>query len=181
MRCIQVLALSSFGAVQPALANPLTWPQALTKAQDFVSKLSITEKIGVVSGGYVSPSLPCVGTIGPVPHLGFEGICLSDGPTGYARSDGVSVFPSGITTAATWDRDLMFQRAVALGKEFRAKGAHVILGFVLFPHSRTPLLMMKAGKLTTTSALLPDPWAVVLVLVGIGRASALILTWRGKQ
>ncbi|KAJ0319983.1 hypothetical protein COL5a_009892 [Colletotrichum fioriniae] len=47
---------------------------------------------------------------------------------GYSRSDGVSVFPAGISTAATWDKDLMYRRAVALGEEFRAKGAHVHLG-----------------------------------------------------
>lgn len=52
--------------------------------------------------------------------------------------DGVSVFPSGITTAATWDESLMYLRGAALGEEFRAKGAHVMLGLVL-PYPSTPL------------------------------------------
>ncbi|EEU38300.1 uncharacterized protein NECHADRAFT_77126 [Fusarium vanettenii 77-13-4] len=56
----------------------------------------------------------------------------SDGPAGYSRSDGVSVFPSGITVAATWDRDLMYKRGVALGEEFKAKGAHVHFGWENF-------------------------------------------------
>jgi beta-glucosidase len=38
------------------------------------------------------------------------------------------VFASGITVAATWDRRLMYERGLAIGQEFRAKGAHVHLG-----------------------------------------------------
>ena len=73
--------------------------------------------------------LPCVGTIAAIERLNFSGLCYADGPSGYARSDGVSVFPSGITVAATWDSELMFERALALGEEFRHKGAHVHLGY----------------------------------------------------
>lgn len=105
------------------------WEEATRKAEDFVAQLSTVEKIGLVSGGYSQPGLPCVGAIGPVQRLGFDGICFSDGPAGYARSDGVSVFASGITAAASWDKALMYDRAVAIGEEFRAKGAHVHLGY----------------------------------------------------
>ncbi|THW98371.1 hypothetical protein D6D18_05149 [Aureobasidium pullulans] len=102
---------------------------ALGKAKVFLSQLDTAEKIGLVTGSYgPGPVLPCVGTIAGIPRLNFSGLCYSDGPTGYARSDGVSVFPSGVTVAATWDRDLMYQRALAIGEEFRAKGAHVHLG-----------------------------------------------------
>ncbi|THW80088.1 hypothetical protein D6D17_09893 [Aureobasidium pullulans] len=101
----------------------------MEKARSFLSQLDTAEKIGLVTGSYgPGPVLPCVGTISGIPRLNFSGLCYSDGPTGYARSDGVSVFPSGITVAATWDRDLMYQRALAIGEEFRAKGAHVHLG-----------------------------------------------------
>lgn len=95
----------------------------------------MVEKIGIVSGGYLSPAPACVGSIGPISRLNFSGICFSDGPSGYSRSDGVSVFPSGVIVAATWDRDLAYQRGVALGQEFRAKGAHVLLGCVILSTS----------------------------------------------
>ncbi|KAH7123150.1 glycosyl hydrolase family 3 N terminal domain-containing protein [Dactylonectria macrodidyma] len=108
--------------------SALSWKEASKKASRFVSQLDTSETIGLVSGGYLSKGPACVGAIGAIERLGFEGICFADGPSGYARSDGVSVFPSGITVAATWDRQLMYQRAVALGAEFRAKGAHVHLG-----------------------------------------------------
>lgn len=95
-----------------------------------MSQLTVDEKLGIVSGGYSQPSPACVGSIGAIPRLGFEGICFSDGPAGYARSDLVSVFAPGITVAASWDVDLVFKRGVALGEEFRGKGAHVHLGYV---------------------------------------------------
>ncbi|RWA07853.1 hypothetical protein EKO27_g7244 [Xylaria grammica] len=56
--------------------------------------------------------------------------------SGVARHDLVSAFPPGITVAATWDRDLMYRRAVAIGEEFRIKGAHVILGPSVGPMGR---------------------------------------------
>ncbi|ETS86254.1 hypothetical protein PFICI_00082 [Pestalotiopsis fici W106-1] len=118
------LALCS--QIFPRVEN--SWSDASIKASEFVANLTLTEKIGIVSGGYLSPAPACVGSIGPISRLNFSGLCFSDGPSGYARSDGVSVFPSGITIAATWDRDLAYQRGVALGEEFRAKGSHVYLG-----------------------------------------------------
>jgi len=51
-----------------------------------------------------------------------------DGPTALNRVDLVSIFPSGITAAASWDKDLIYGRANALGNEFRDKGVHVLLG-----------------------------------------------------
>ncbi|RYP26010.1 hypothetical protein DL767_008192 [Monosporascus sp. MG133] len=87
--------------------STLSWDEASQKAHDFVSQLSTVEKIGIVSGSYSQPSLPCIGSVGPVQRLEFDGICFSDGPAGYSRSDGVSVFAPGITAAASWDRDLI--------------------------------------------------------------------------
>ncbi|KAM0691525.1 hypothetical protein Q7P36_010296 [Cladosporium allicinum] len=106
----------------------LTWEAATEKAQDFVSQLTTDEKIVIVSGAYRQPAPPCIGQIGSIPRLNFTGICYADGPAGFGRSDGVSVFPSGLATAATWDTELMYERGVALGEEFRGKGAHVHLG-----------------------------------------------------
>jgi beta-glucosidase len=44
------------------------------------------------------------------------------------RSKGESA-AAGITVAATWDSDLMYDRAFAMGEEFRAKGAHSMFGY----------------------------------------------------
>jgi hypothetical protein len=103
---------------------------ATEKAKAFVAQLETVEKIGLVTGGYgKGAALPCVGSISAIERLNFTGLCYSDGPSGYGRADGVTVFPSGITVAATWDSDLMYERAVAIGEEFRDKGSHVHLGY----------------------------------------------------
>ncbi|KAK1977158.1 glycoside hydrolase, partial [Colletotrichum cereale] len=80
----------------------------------------------------------CVGNSGSVPRLGIPQLCLADSATGVRQADNVTVFPSGITTGATFDKDLMYARAVALGKEFRGKGAHVYLGPSVGPIGRKP-------------------------------------------
>ena len=58
---------------------------------------------------------------------------MADGPTAYNRADLVSVFPAGLTAAASWDEDLIYQRALALGSEFRDKGSHVGLAYDSHP------------------------------------------------
>lgn len=69
----------------------------------------------------------CVGNTGAVTRLGFPGICLQDGPLGVRMTDFASAFPAQINAATTWDKDLMRRRAVALGNEFRGKGANIAL------------------------------------------------------
>lgn len=80
---------------------------------------------------------PCVGNIGSIPRLGFQGLCLQDGPLAIRVADYASVFPAGITVAASWDRELAYTRGRDLGVEFKAKGAHVILGPVAGPLGRS--------------------------------------------
>ena len=55
-------------------------------------------------------------------------------------ADNISAFPAGITAGATWNRDLIRERGIALGQETRAKGVNAILG-----PSMGPLGMMPAG------------------------------------
>lgn len=74
----------------------------------------------------------CIGNLAPIERVGFGGLCLSDGPQGLHLADLASVFPSGLTAAATWDRDLIARRGAAMGAEFRGKGANVMLGWGFF-------------------------------------------------
>lgn len=106
--------------------SPANWESASKKAAAFVAELDLAEKAGIVTGN-ISGS--CDGNINPIERVGFPGLCLSDGPLGVRPADLVSVFPAGLTAAASWDRDLIYQRAVFLGSEFREKGAHVMLGY----------------------------------------------------
>lgn len=81
---------------------------------------------------------PCVGNTGPAEYVQFPSLCLQDGPLGLRFADNISAFPAGITTGATWNRELMWQRGFALGKEARAKGVNVILGPAMGPMGMMP-------------------------------------------
>jgi len=102
-----------------------TWDQAIVMAKLFVSQLTLEEKCNMTAG----VGGACVGTVFPILRLNFTGLCFQDSPSGVG--DGVlysTAFAAGIQIAATWDRDLFYQRGVAIGKEFQGKGVHFALG-----------------------------------------------------
>lgn len=107
----------------------------------------------------------CIGNIGAIPRLGYLGLCSQDGPTALNRADMVSIFPAGLTAAASWDRDLIYERGNALANEFRDKGAHVVLGFVY------RFFVFKSTTADVQVALVLVPWAVILLVVETGRDS----------
>lgn len=100
------------------------WEDALAKAQAFVAELTLEEKANMVTG---VPG-PCVGNILAIERLGFPGLCLQDGPLAIRVASYASVFSAGVSVAASWDKDIMYERGYAMGEEFRGKGAHIYLG-----------------------------------------------------
>ncbi|KAF4468339.1 glycosyl hydrolase family 3 N terminal domain-containing [Fusarium albosuccineum] len=115
------------------------WDEAEQKATQFVASLNLTEKVTLVTGSLTEGSaVGCIGRVRPIERVGFPGLCLMDGPNAVNRAHLVSIFPSGMTAAASWDRDMLYQRGVALGREFKAKGGHVILGPTTGPIGRHP-------------------------------------------
>ncbi|KXH47416.1 beta-glucosidase [Colletotrichum simmondsii] len=110
---------------------------ALALANTLLSHLTLEEKVSMITGN--SSAGNCIGVIAPIPRLGFKGICMLDGPSAVNRADLVSVFPSGITAAATWDREMIYRRGVAIAEEFKGKGGHVILGPSTGPMGRAAL------------------------------------------
>ncbi|KAH9474066.1 hypothetical protein Pst134EA_001117 [Puccinia striiformis f. sp. tritici] len=110
----------------PVQQGASAWTDSIQRAKLFVAKLTIEEKVNLTTGAGIQGR--CVGQTGTVPRLGFhQPICLHDGPVGVRSTDFNSVFPAGINVAATFDKDLMFKRAQALGQEFRNKGVNVAL------------------------------------------------------
>ena len=103
------------------------WTFAVDKARAFVAQLTLEEKVNLTTGvGWQGGR--CVGNIPPIERVGFEGLCLEDAPLGVRFADGVTAFPSGLNAAATFDRQLMYERALAIGEEFRGKGVNIALG-----------------------------------------------------
>lgn len=102
-----------------------------------VRKMSLVEKVNITTGTGWSQNL-CVGNTGPVNSVGFPSLCLQDGPLGIRFADHSTAFPAGITTGATWNRDLMYRRGHAHGLEGRLKGINVLLGPSMGPLGRMP-------------------------------------------
>ncbi|EIW72437.1 hypothetical protein TREMEDRAFT_41754 [Tremella mesenterica DSM 1558] len=114
--------------LEPSYAHRSSkWKAAHRKARDYLSDWSIEEKVQLTTGvGWALGR--CVGNIPSVPEHNFSGLCLQDSPLGVRLTDHVSAFPAGINVAATFDKDLMYHRGLAMGQEFRGKGVHVALG-----------------------------------------------------
>ncbi|KAF6816926.1 beta-glucosidase 2 [Colletotrichum sojae] len=152
-----LILISAWYASRPSGAGSGPWPArppplspaspsparnrraAASRATAFVARLNLTEKSLMVTGRLGLDAGGCIGNIPPIERVGFRGLCLLDGPTALNRADLVSVFPAGLTTAASWDKDLMYRRGRALGEEFRDKGVNVGLGPVAGPLGRNLL------------------------------------------
>ncbi|RWA14002.1 hypothetical protein EKO27_g1084 [Xylaria grammica] len=132
------------------------WEEAYAKARDFVSQLTLAEKVNLTTGiGWESGQ--CVGETGSVPRLGLRRLCMQDSPLGIRFGDFASAFSSGQTVAASFDRALMYRRGKAIGEEHKGKGVNVVLGPVAGPLGRTP----EGGR--NWEGFSPDPY-----LTGIG-------------
>ncbi|PNY25624.1 Beta-glucosidase, partial [Tolypocladium capitatum] len=113
------------------------WQDAYEKAKDFVSQLTLVEKVNITTGvGWMGDN--CVGNVGSVPRLGLKALCMQDGPLGIRLSDYNSAFPAALTAAASFSRDLWHERGEAMGSEAKGKGVTVLLGPVAGPLGRTP-------------------------------------------
>ena len=98
--------------------------------------MSVTEKANFVQGTLVSQG--CSGFIGALPNHGFPGLCFNDGENGIRGIDNVNAYPAQLHVGASWNRELAYQRAHYLGREFKAKGVNTILGPVVGPLGRMP-------------------------------------------
>jgi beta-glucosidase len=113
------------------------WEDAYARAQQIVSQMTLAEKVNLTSGtGYFMG--PCVGNTGSALRFGIPNLCLQDSPLGIRNTDHNTAFPAGITTGATFDKDLMYARGVAIGEEARGKGINVQMGPVVGPLGRKP-------------------------------------------
>ncbi|GAB4579481.1 MAG: glycoside hydrolase family 3 C-terminal domain-containing protein [Anaerolineales bacterium] len=94
---------------QPAYLDPhLSIPE---RVQDLLSRLTLDEKVGMMN--HPAQGVPRLG----IPDYNF----WSEALHGVAANGRATVFPQVIGMAATWDRDLIYQVASAIGDEGRAK------------------------------------------------------------
>jgi len=127
--------------------NPALAPDA--RADLIEQQMTLDEKLQLVQGFYGSNinfiwSKPApqkyrpllAGTAGYVPgipRLGIPALIETDAGVGIANGGGLrpgdtaTAFPSGLSTAASWNPDVAFSVGVALGSEARARGFNVVL------------------------------------------------------
>lgn len=119
----------------------LSWDEAYNKAEALVNKMSLEDKVGMATGqGWGSST--CVGNTYASNTTDFPSLCLQDGPLGIRFADNATAGPAGITTAATFDRDLILKRAQYLGKESYGKGVNIQLGYDI--HQKHIMLVLIA-------------------------------------
>ncbi|OBT87077.1 hypothetical protein VE02_05029 [Pseudogymnoascus sp. 03VT05] len=124
-------------AVPTARADDGGWDAAHAKAVTALAKLSLGDKVKMVTGEGWEKG-PCVGTTAEISSIGYPQLCLQDGPLGIRFAQGITAFPAGVQAASTWDIALIKARGNALGTESKAMGVHVQLGPVGGPLGKIP-------------------------------------------
>ncbi|KAH8921086.1 glycoside hydrolase family 3 protein [Atractiella rhizophila] len=119
----------------PLSTGGIAWAEGSSRAKKVVSQMTLDEKLMIVTG----VDGRCVGVVPNITRLGIPALCLEDGPLGVRPVKGVTQFPSGVTIAATWDKELMYERGKAIGQEFFDLGVNMMLGPVAGgPMGRSP-------------------------------------------
>ncbi len=126
--CMFVLGACSRQAALPYKDPALPIDQ---RVEDLLGRLTLEEKVNMVSGGTWMDTRP-------VERLGIPPLHMADGPLGvrYWSPDiggtkgkfGTTAFPSGVAMAATWDAGLLQREGKAIGQEVLAFGRNMLLG-----------------------------------------------------
>jgi len=91
------------------------------KIDDTIGKLTLEEKITLLSGSSMMASAP-------IARLGIPALRMSDGPVGAHIPPPSTAFAAGIGLAASWDTALAQRIGVQLGRDARSRGASFLLG-----------------------------------------------------
>ena len=91
------------------------------RAQELVSKMTLEEKCD-----YIGAATSFV--LRGVDRLGIPEIRMADGPQGIRNNTTSTLYPSGILTAATFNRELAERLGHGLGKDAKARGVAILLG-----------------------------------------------------
>lgn len=102
-------------------AQVVITPEDEKIAEELVSQMTLDEKIGMIGA---ERSFYLRG----VERLGIPAIRIADGPQGVRNNTKSTLYPCGILTAATWNRDLAYRMGEGLGRDAKARGVSIMLG-----------------------------------------------------
>jgi len=97
--------------------------------EDLLKQMTLSEKISLLSGRNRWYTVP-------IERLGIPSLVMTDGPHGV-RTGGhgsnrivssATAYPTGVSMASTWNRDLIERVGAALAEETRHLGCHILLG-----------------------------------------------------
>ena len=103
------------------LAAQIITPEVEMRAEQLLRQMTLEEKINYI-GGYNDFYLRAI------PRLGIPMIRMADGPQGVRNDTHSTMYACGITSAASWNRNLIEKMGNGLGLDCRARGVHFILG-----------------------------------------------------
>eukprot|EP00747_Dinoflagellata_sp_TGD_P162476 gnl/TRDRNA2_/TRDRNA2_180136_c0_seq1.p1 gnl/TRDRNA2_/TRDRNA2_180136_c0~~gnl/TRDRNA2_/TRDRNA2_180136_c0_seq1.p1 ORF type:complete len:795 (-),score=113.94 gnl/TRDRNA2_/TRDRNA2_180136_c0_seq1:48-2330(-) len=120
----------------PHFIQLVPWDEAYRKAKDVVKNMSSAEKISLLDGIAYAQNLDgyYVGSTPSIPRLDVPALKMLDSGSGFRATSSdqpaksVTIWPSQLALASTWDSALIENVAKAIGQEFRGKGANVMLG-----------------------------------------------------
>ena len=107
----------------------LTEEEIEQRAEELLNKLTLSEKVSLLSGQDIWNTVP-------IKRLGIPSITMTDGPHGVRatapeagrKMGAVTAFPTGISMGAAWNPDLIEQVGKALGEETRGMDCDILLG-----------------------------------------------------
>jgi beta-glucosidase len=116
-----VTAVAAAAFARPASVQQLSDTEINRRVDRLLAKLTLQQKIKLIGGvdGMFTYAMP---------QIGLPRLKMSDGPVGV-RVWGPSIaYAGGIGLAASWDPALAHRVGVALGRDARARGVHILLG-----------------------------------------------------
>ena len=128
---LSILCLASACAAvhsQPILTkdNIAEVVKAMTPEEKALFVVGISKDAEPYRGKYLKAT---AGVTYPLPKYGIPSVVMMDGPVGVRLEEvEASCFPTGLLTAASWDRECAFNIGEAIGEESLALGNDVILG-----------------------------------------------------
>lgn len=93
------------------------------RVEDLINRMTLAEKIDLLSGYQDFYLHPCE-------RLGIPAFKMADGPLGissWGLFGKATAFPSALSVAASWNRELASELGDAYGQEWRSRGIHFML------------------------------------------------------
>lgn len=109
-------------AISMSIFNTLLFSQNQTEemVNELLKQMTLQEKLEYI-GGFREFY------IRGIERLDLPEIKMSDGPMGVRNYGATTAYPASIAIAASWNRDLAEKFGIAMGRDARARGVHIVL------------------------------------------------------